>query len=100
MKKMIALLTIVISTNIFAYSLVDSTLLTSALPLLSSASTSDTTPEKQAQIVLNDAQAFFQDGSLSVFLSQKIKDAQSINKGISEADALEMLINEAQAILK
>lgn len=71
MKTTIALLSLVLSANVFAYSIADSTVLTSATPLLSSATTSGTLPEKQAAMVINDSQEFFQSGKLSVFLSQK-----------------------------
>ena len=99
MKKTIVFLTFLVSTNTFAYSVVDLTVLTSALPFISSASTSSG-EAKQAETLLNDAQAFFQNGTLTVFLQQKIKETQSLNEGASEADAIEMLIEEAEAILK
>lgn len=100
MKFTIAMLSLVISANVFAYSITDSTVLTSASPLLSSATTSGGLEKAQANIVLNDAQELMQSGRMSAFLSQKIKDAQEINTGASEAEALEMLINEAEAILR
>ena len=99
MKTTIALLSLVLSANVFAYSLADSTVLTSASPLLSSATTSGTIPEKQAAMVINDSQEFFQSGRLSVFLSQTINDAKAVNAGVSDEEALDMLINEAQSIL-
>ncbi len=100
MKFTIAMLSLVISANVFAYSITDSTVLTSASPLLSSATTSGGLEKAQANIVLNDAQELMQSGKVSAFLAQKIKDAQEINTGASEAEALEMLINEAEAILR
>jgi hypothetical protein len=100
MKSTIALIALALSANVFAYSVTDSTVLTSASPLLSSATTSGGYQKAQANIVLNDAQEFMQSGRLSAFLSQKIAEAQAINEGASESDALEMLINEAESILK
>ena len=100
MKSVIAMLSLVISANVFAYSITDSTVLTSASPLLSSATTSGGVAEKQAAIILNDAQEYDQSGTASAFLSQKIKEAQEVNEGASESDAVEMLVNEAQSILK
>ncbi|AUN97804.1 hypothetical protein DOM21_12305 [Bacteriovorax stolpii] len=100
MKKTIALIALALSANVFAYSITDSTVLTSASPLLSSATTSGEFQKAQANIVLNDAQEYMQSGRLSAFLSQKIADAQAINEGASESDALEMLLNEAESILK
>lgn len=100
MKTTIAMLSLVLSANVFAYSITDSSVLTSASPLLSSATTSGGYQKAQANLVMNDAQEFMQSGRLSAFLSQKIAEAQAINEGASEADALEMLINEAESILK
>ncbi len=100
MKTMTALLSLVISANVFAYSVTDLYLVTSLSPLLSSAATSGGFQKAQAAIVLNDAQEFMQTGKLSAFLSQKIAYAQEINEGASESEALDMLINEAQSILK
>lgn len=100
MKTSVALLTLVLSANVFAYSLRDSTVLTTAAPILSSASSSGTLPDKQAAMVLNDSQEFFQSGKLSVFLSQKIKETQAIDAEVSQEEALDLLINEAELILK
>jgi hypothetical protein len=99
MKITIAILSLVVSANVFAYSLADSTVITSATPLLSSATTSGAFNAKQAALVLNDTQAFIQTGKMSAFLSQKVKDAQAVNKGASAEEALDMLINEAEALL-
>lgn len=100
MKITIAMLSLVISANVFAYSSVDSTALTSIAPTLSSEITSGTPQKAQATIILNDAQEMIQSGKASAFLSQKIKETQEINAGASESDALELLINQAEAILK
>lgn len=94
------MLSLVFSANVFAYSIVDSSVVISAIPLLISASTSGAYDAKQAAVVINDSQEFFQSGKLSAFLGQKIKDAQVVNPGASEEEALDMLINEAEAILK
>ncbi|MBC7714913.1 MAG: hypothetical protein H7177_16315 [Rhizobacter sp.] len=100
MKTTIALLSLVISANVFAYSLADSTVLTTASPMLSSATTSGTLPQKQAQQVINDAQDLIQDGKMSAFLNQKIKEIQAVHADASEADALDLLINQAESVLK
>jgi hypothetical protein len=71
-----------------------------ATPILSSATTSGSLPQKQAQMLLNDVQDLIQDGKMSAFLNQKIKDIQALHKDASESDALDMLINEAEAVLK
>lgn len=104
MKTTLAILSLIISANVFAsdvaYSLADSSVLTTAGPMLSSATTSGSLPEKQAQMVLNDAQDLIQDGKMTAFLNQKILDIQLIHKDASQAEALDMLIEQAEAILK
>lgn len=104
MKTTIAILSLIISANIFAsdiaYSVADSSVLISAGPMLSSATTSGTLPDKQAAMVLNDAQDLIQGGKMSAFLNQKIKDVQESNAGASEAEALDLLIEMAESILK
>ncbi|MBC7429326.1 MAG: hypothetical protein H7336_11980 [Bacteriovorax sp.] len=100
MKTMIALLSLVISANVFAYSVADSTVLASASPMLSSATTSGTLPDKQAALILNDAQDLIQDGKMSSFLNQKIKEVQALHIETSESEALDLLISQAESILK
>lgn len=99
MKFTIAMLSLVISANVFAYSITDSTVLTSASPFLSSASTSAGLQKEEAAAVLNDVQ-HVEFGKVSPFLAQKIQETQDANAGISAAEALDILINEAQAVLK
>ena len=103
MKTTIAILSLILSVNIYAsdiaYSSADSTVLTSAGPMLSSVTTSGSLPEKQAQMVLNDAQELIQDGKMTAFLNQKIKDIQALNADTSESEALDMLIEQAENIL-
>lgn len=99
MKTTIALLTIVLSANVMAYSITDSTVLTSATPLLSSATTSGGFAEKQAALVLNDSQEFFQSGKLSAFLAQKVSEVQSEVSDASVEEAVDLLVNEAESIL-
>ena len=104
MKTAIALLSLVITANVFAsevaYSSADSSVLTTAGPMLSSATTSGSIPEKQARMLLNDAQDLIQDGKMSAFLNQKIKEIQAQDTDASESDALDLLINQAEALLK
>jgi len=99
MKFTIAMLSLVISANVFAYSITDSSVLTSVSPILSSATTSGGIQKAQANAVLNDAQEMLQSGEVSSFLSQKIQETQELNAGASESDALEILIHSAQEIL-
>lgn len=99
MKSLIAVLALAVSANVFAYSITDSTVLTSVSPLLSSATTSGSLPKLQANAVINDAQEMLQTGESSSFLSQKIKETQELNAGVSESEALDILIESAQSIL-
>jgi hypothetical protein len=99
MKFTIAMLALVVSANVFAYSITDSSVLTSASPLLSTATTSGGLQKVQANAVLNDAQEMLQTGEASSFLSQKIKETQDLNEGASEAEALDILVESAQSIL-
>lgn len=99
MKFTIAMLSLVISANVFAYSITDSSVLTSASPLLSTATTSGGLQKVQANAVINDAQEMLQTGEASSFLSQKIKETQDLNEGVSESEALDILVESAQYIL-
>lgn len=99
MKSLIAVIAIAISANSFAYSITDSTVLTSLSPLLSSATSSGGLQKVQANAVLNDAQEMLQSGEASSFLSQKIQETQAMNDGISEVEALDILVASAQSIL-
>lgn len=99
MKATIAALTLVLSMNVMAYSITDSTVLTSASPLLSTATTSGGFAQKQAALVLNDSQEFFQSGKLSAFLSQKVSEVQAEITDASVEEAIDLLVNEAEGIL-
>ena len=99
MKFTIAMLSLVISANVFAYSITDSSVITSASPLLSTATTSGGLQKVQANAVINDAQEMLQSGQTSSFLAQKIKETQDLNEGASESEALDILIESAQSIL-
>lgn len=100
MKMTIAILSLVVSANVFAYSLADSTALTTALPLVSSLASSGGLQKAEAAGILNDAQEYMQSGRVSAFLAQKITETQALHAGASEVEALDMLINDAEAILK
>lgn len=99
MKSLIAMLALAVSANVFAYSITDSTVLTSVSPLLSSATTSGGLQKVQANAVINDAQDMLQSGEASSFLSQKIQETKDLNEGISDSEALDILLNSAESIL-
>ena len=99
MKFTITILSIVFSINVFAYSVSDVSAITSASPLLSSVTTTGFSQKAQANAIINDAQEILLTGKSSMFLSQKIRETQDLNQGISEAEALDILIQSAQSIL-
>ncbi len=95
MKSLLVVLCLAVSGNVFANSIAQ----TVSSPLMSSAATTLGMAEKQAALVLNDAQEFMLTGSASSFLSQKIKETQELNLDSSESEALSILINDAETIL-
>lgn len=99
MKSLIAVLAIAISANVHAYSSGAVTFYISASPLLTSATTSGGVQKAEANAIINDAQELMQSGNASIFLAEKIQLAKDVNPGASDADALEMLLNEAESIL-
>ena len=108
MKFTIAMLSLVLSANVFAYSVTDavtgvanSLVSTTSSPFLTStAITMGAQMEKvQAEAVINDAQDMLQTGEVSLFLSQKIQEAQAQNLDLSVDEALDLLIESAQSIL-
>lgn len=99
MKVSIAILSLVLSANVMAYSIVDSSVLTSATPLLTTATTSGGLADKQAALILNDSQEFFQSGRLSSFLAQKVSEVQAEISDASVEEAVDLLVNEAVSIL-
>ena len=99
MKSAITILSLIYSINVFAYSVTDVSAITSASPLLSSVTTTGLFQKAQANVMLNDAQEILLTGKSSMFLSQKIRETQDLIQGISEAEALDILIQSAQIIL-
>lgn len=99
MKFAIAMMSLLVSANVFAYSIADSTVLTLASPFLSSATTSASLPKAEAAKLINDAQELMQSGKSSEFLSAKIKLVQDSDASISEMEAVEVLIDHAEAVL-
>lgn len=96
MKIAIVLLSLVMATNVFANSVAESTLMTSLSPGLTSLSLS--AQHKAAAQILNDAQELIQDGTMSAFLEQSIKEVQNKN-AVSEGEALDILISHSQEVL-
>ena len=95
MKTLLVLVSIIMSGTALANSIAQ----TVSSPLLSSAVSSLGLAEKQAEIVLNDAQEYLLSGTASSFLDQKIKETKSLNSDLSETEALEILLQDAEKIL-
>lgn len=99
MKKMIVALGLMLSLNTFAASLVWTVLEPTAWMALSSLSTSENL-EKEAAKVVNDSQLMLQGGKITAFLNQKIKDIQAMDPAVSDAEALDALLEVSEQILK
>ena len=99
MKFTIAMLSLVVSANVFAFSIGYSTVGTVITPAISTAGIQGDLPKLQANAVLSDTQEMLQTGVASLFLSQKIRETQALNNDISEEEALDILIESAQEIL-
>ena len=99
MKSTIALLCLALSVNVFALESLRLSLAMTTTPTLFPATTSEVVKKVQAEAIVNDTQAMLQTGKVSVFLSQNIQDLQAQNKGLSETEALDVLIEAAQMIL-
>lgn len=54
----------------------------------------------EAVAVINDAQEAMQSGKISVLLGMKINETMNANLELSEVEALELVIESAESILK
>lgn len=98
MKSLIAVLALAISANVFAYSIVDSTVLTTALPTVSSASTTGGYPA--ALMVIDDAVEFNQSGVLHPKLEMRVNIVRDADSSISIAEAVDLLVARANEIIE
>lgn len=55
---------------------------------------------KEAIQIIEDSQGYMQTGELSLFLAQKVRDAQSADSSLSQDEALDLLNDQALEILK
>lgn len=55
---------------------------------------------KEATQVLEDGQSYIQSGEMSAFLSGKVRDVQAVYTEMSDGEALDALISDAELILK
>lgn len=106
MKKMImgmALLSTIVSMNAQAGAVAGSSLVyTSAgVGLVSTfAHCAESNCKLQAEQVLVDGQNYLASGEVTVYLNQKIKDIQASHPDLSAEEALEVLIDASEKILK
>ena len=92
MKLTILTLSLVLSANVFAFS---SSISTLELSLIGT----DEAQKVQANLVIKDSQQVLHTGVVSLFLAQKIQEIQKQNEDVSEAEALDLLIESAQNVL-
>ncbi len=92
------MLSLVVSANVFAFG--DSGIFAATFfaPSYTTAITSSMELKVQADVVINDAQEMLQTGKISVFLSQKIQEVKAQKPGLSDAEALDVLIDYAYVI--
>lgn len=95
MKFTIAMLALVLTVNVHAFELQ----LTTMSQSTGTVDGAGRTDKVQARAVLADVQSMLNTGDLSIFLSQKIQEIQTQNNNLSEAEALDILIESAQTIL-
>ena len=98
MKFTIAMLSLVLSVNVFAFGESGIFAATFFAPFISTDMTSSMKLKVQADVVIDDAQEMLQTGKVSVFLSQKIQEVKAQKPGLSDAEALDVLIDYAYVI--
>ena len=92
MKLFISMLSLVFTVNVFALSTVSTGGTSISTVVLQD-------KKVQATLVLNDAQEMIDSGRVSIFLSEKLIQTQSKLEGVSESEALDILIESAHSIL-
>lgn len=109
MKSLIVMATLLISTSAFSSDFLGNSTLGTFAPTALITGVSWTTlncdqyancNKKAALLLMNDSQDLIQTGKASPALSQMIQTVQKQNEGISELEALDLLINDAQTILE
>lgn len=91
MKTAILLMSLLVSANSFAYSFAETGISTSFSPF--------SMLKSEAEAVSNDVQELMQGGTASPLLESKIAQLQDEDKSISDAEALDILIEQSNAIL-
>lgn len=103
MKTLLMSVILLASFNSMAKTTIfDQTTAATAFPFVTSYSTTtaDRLGKVEAVAVLNDAQEAIQSGKISILLGSKINEKMNSNNDLSEVEALELVIESAEAILK
>lgn len=95
MKSFIILAMILVSTSTFAAAVA----VTTVASLGVTTTFQDDIPKMEAKQVLNDAQEAFQSGKISALLGQKLNNILAGNAELSEDEALEVVIKNAEKAL-
>lgn len=100
MKKFIIVLTLILSANTFAAEVfLPSAITAVAAVTVGATRLINSRQHKEAAEIIDDAQAFNESGTISLFLSQKIQELQAINPELSNSEALDLLLFNSQKIL-
>lgn len=90
-------------TNALAYTLAESIYVTAlgvATTEATSIATSSKSQKAEAQRIQNEAQLYLQTGKTSLFLESKIELAKSLDSTLSDDEAVDLLIEASQILLK
>lgn len=96
MKALIAIVAISFSIQSFAY---ETSLMSSVSSYLTSASLSGQNPFLKAEEVLKDTDAYNLNGDISPALAEHIRGLQNETSELSQAEAIDVLVEQAQKIL-
>lgn len=70
-----------------------------ATSAVSSMLSTETNVHKEAQIILNEGQQYFQTGEMGILIGSKVEQLQE-EQDMSDDEAVDMLMNQASEILK
>lgn len=90
------------ATNSLAYTLANTLYTTAAGIMTTEASTlaiSSKNQKAEARKIQNDAQNYYMSGMASIFLESKIQIAKELQAGLSEEEAVDLLVEASQIIL-
>lgn len=94
MKKIIAIVTLLISLSAFPSAITGWTL------YLSMTTTYPNAFDKEAAQIINDSQELMQTGNITAFLLEKIRIVQAKDSSLSDSEALDILLSVSSEVLK